>query len=337
MSERGSRSGCFKVGCFGCLGATALLAGLMLLVALLQFGRARSDHEMERRETVTELPRLAELERLRASGEIGSGETLTLGERSDARSFFEREGIAKKVGKVVLDLDVGEFEIEPADPGEELSLETHIEPDLYRLEEKLERNDDGSWTYRLVVRPRGGMLGMMFRGGGNNSDSGITLRLPRDRPFDLVGTVGLGSTSIDLGGLLVRNVDLKAKVGEHTIDFSEPLPVPMESFRVDKSIGELTISRLGNASPAEVSLDQSVGELSVGLRGPWAGDANLSIHNGVGEIGVDLPRDVRVDFEGSSVGLGERNIRVPREQDLPPDAPTLHLDLSGSVGEVRAD
>ncbi len=86
--------------------------------------------------------------------------------------------------------------------------------------------------------------------------------IPRGRPIDLKGSIRMGESKTDLGGLWVRNVDLRYKAGDHFIEFREPLPFPMDRFKIEGSMGGLEIRGLGQASPSTVEVKQGMGELS---------------------------------------------------------------------------
>lgn len=331
MAETKQRAGCWKVGCLGCGGLAVALVLFFAVVSFLQVQRDRGERPIETSGTTHDVPTVPELRALIERGELGGGERIPLGDTS----VFDGPAIAGRVGTVELDLDVGEFEIVPGEAGQPIRVDAEYEEDAFRLVEELVEHDDGTWTYRISMRPRGGMFGMLFRGAGNNPRNRATITLPREQPFDLVGTVGLGTTRIELGGLLVRRVDLDAGTGEHEISFDEPLLAPMESFRVDKSIGELRVLQLGNASPSEVDISQSVGEARIDLTGAWRQDAEVRIENRIGEANVVSPEGVRVEVDRASVSVGERRIRVPDPESLPADAPTIRLRFEGSIGELR--
>ncbi|HUP23258.1 MAG TPA: hypothetical protein VNB06_10010 [Thermoanaerobaculia bacterium] len=331
MAEAKERAGCWKIGCLGCGGLAVAMVLVFALVSVLQVSRDRGERPIESRDVVQRLPTLPELEALIERGELGAGGRLNLPDGAP----FESPVLAGKVGTVELDLDVGEFEIVPGAAGEPIRVDGEYEEDAFRLAESFVEHDDGTWTYRVSMRPRGGMFGMLFRGAGNNPRNRITITLPRGQPFDLVGKVGLGSTRIELGGLLVRRLDLDAGTGEHEISFEEPLLAPMESFRLGKSIGDLRVHGLGNASPAVVEISQSIGEARIDLSGAWAGDADIRIENRIGEASVVVPDNVRVQVDRARVALGEQRVRVPDSDSLPADAPTLRLRLEGSIGDVR--
>jgi hypothetical protein len=324
------KTGCFKTGCFGCLGLGAFLILIFVLLSVLQVARESRGRESVTRTASRELPRIEALERLIERGEIGDGSPL----RIDP-GLLAAPGIAARIGRVELDLELGEFEIRAGDPGSAVEVEVDFEEDAFRFEEKLVEDDDGSFTYLISVRPKGGMIGLMLRGAGNNPRNRVTIRLPPDRPMDLVGKLGLGTSDLELGGLWLRRVDLDAGTGEHTISFDQPLRSPMERFAVRKSVGMLTIRSLGNASPVEVDLEQSVGEISVDLEGAWQNDAEVRLRNKIGEMSVRVPDQAHLEIDRASVGLGERVVRSARNPDLSEDAPTLRLLARGQVGEVR--
>jgi hypothetical protein len=328
MAEK-KKSGCLRMGCFGCggLGVAAIL--FFVLLSVLQVARERGGRETVTRNVTRELPRIEALERMIARGEIGER-----GELSIDPSVLASPEIAARIGRLELDLDLGEFRIVAGEPGSEIEVEADFEEDAFRFEESLVEDDDGSYTYSVTLRPRGGMIGLMLRGAGNNPRNDVTIRIPPDRPIDLVGTLGLGSSRLDLGGLWLRRVDIEAGTGEHTITFDEPLRSPLESLVVDKSVGELDVSSLGNASPRLVELTQSVGELTVDLTGAWANDSEVRISNRIGEVVVRAPDAARLEVDRASVGIGERVVRPRAEEDLPAGAPTVKLVISGQVGEI---
>ncbi|REJ84183.1 MAG: hypothetical protein DWQ36_17325 [Acidobacteria bacterium] len=322
-----SRSGCWRCGCWGCL--AVVVGGILLLVVMgvAQYARQRGEAVVEEVTSDRALPTVADLEALRRAGEIGGPTRLPDAEDS--------AGVA--VGTVELDLGLGEFEIVAGPPGSGVEVSGTYEPDAFNLREELEQRDDGSWTYRLSFRPRGGMLGMMFTGAGNDPQNRLRISLPPDKPFDLVGEWGVGEVHAELGGLWLRTVDLEIGTGGHSVSFSTPTVQPVGEVRLRKSIGELEVDQLGNASPASAVITQRIGELRVDLDGAWIADADLTLRNRLGELDVDAPRGARIEVSGEAQGLVERRIDLPDESALPDDAPLLRLDLSAQVGEVRVD
>lgn len=334
MTEK-QRPGCFRIGCCGCLLLTALFIGGMVALAGMQVLYERSDTPPEQRDVRRDLPTLSEFRSLVEQGEVGDDATLETAPRFESSEDMLRAAAAiGGVVRVELDLEIGEFDIVAAAPGEGLSIESRVDERAFRFEEELIDGPDGQ-ILRIRSSARGGMLGVMLRGAGNNPDNRVTIRLPRDTPFDLVGVVGLGESSFELGGLLLRTVDLELGTGEHRIRFGEPLAAPAELIRLRKSLGDFSVARLGNASPARVDISQRVGETNLDLYGEWRNDSEISARNGIGELNVEVPRNVRIDVRGG-MAIGDRRV-VANDSDLPDDAPTLRLELSGTVGEMTVE
>ena len=199
MTEDKKRPGCFRIGCCGCLILFGLFIGSMVVLAGMQALYERDDTPPEQRDVQRNLPTLSEFRALVDQGELGDQASL---EASAPR--FETSAdllrAAEAIGGVVrveLDLNVGEFDIVAADPGEGLSIETRVDERAFRFEEEYIDGPEGP-ILRIRSFARGGMLGMTLRGAGNNPDNRVTIRLPRETPLDLVGLVGLGEAQLEL-------------------------------------------------------------------------------------------------------------------------------------------
>lgn len=327
MSERGW--GCFKTGCFGCLGFTALGIVVLLVTGGIQFVSSRGPAQVRDQQRERELPP----PRATATAEReGSGTTTAI----PLESLESPELASGAAGRIVLDLHLGEFLITAGEPGAPVKIDAEYDPDDFELVEELDEEADGSFTYTISFGGKKSALGMFLSGATNNPENRVEIRLPRGRALAISGELGIGSHELDLGGLWVESVDLKLGTGEHIFHFSEPAPVPMASFRLDKSIGELQVNDLGNASPAEVEVRQQIGSLVVDLEGSWQRDAVVEIECGIGECALELPRNVHISMDRARVGVGEKDVRLPDPDEIPEGAPTLDLRISGSIGEVRA-
>lgn len=323
MSNDGRIPGCFKYGCVGCLSLGALSVALIFLVSAIHLTVEPEDPRPEERSLSQDLPQPPAIRYPAADAPKMPGDvTLPEPPRSPA-------------GRVVLDLSMGEFIVRPGPEGEPIHVDADFDAGAFELTENFEETADG-WTYEVKFASRRGFLGMLF-GGGHQGNNRVEVTIPRGQPIDLVGEIGLGESEIDLGGLWLRQVDLDFGAGDHFVEFREPLPFPMESFVVDASVGELEVRHLGEASPRTVEVDHGIGELFVDLQGSWRQDATVDVDFGIGESRLWLPDNVRVDIERASVALGERDVEWPDQDDLPADAPTLTVSLSGNIGEVSIE
>ena len=98
---------------------------------------------------------------------------------------------------------------------------------------------------------------------------------------------------------------------------------------------------LGNLSLRGVRVDMGVGELNLDLRGTPKHDYDVTIHGGVGEATVRLPKDVGVYATGKG-GIGEIHTEGLRKQDdhwvndAYNDAKVrIHVDVQGGIGQIN--
>jgi hypothetical protein len=315
--SKGRGRSCFKYGCFGCIAVVILLlvAGGAIVAVGLMWGPP--EEQVERPRLSRELP----------------GSSFTDGPAATAPTG-ELVPLDRAAGRIVLDLNEGSFRIIPAPPGGTIVVDGRYDAGMYELSESLERHDDGSWIYSVRFDRSVNWVRALF--GEGEQDNRIKIAIPAGTPFALEGTVGIGESIIELGGLSVQSVDLDLGTGSHTLKFDEPTPAPIESFDLAAAIGELRVSGLGNASPQRVSVRHRIGEVNIGLRGGWQRDADVAIRCGIGECAVRVPSDVAVELLSTGVTVGDFHTSGLERLPQPgAGVPTLRLDLSGKIGEVR--
>ncbi|RMH17990.1 MAG: hypothetical protein D6696_14210 [Acidobacteria bacterium] len=322
MNDRAK--GCFKGGCIGCLAVTGLSVGMILLVGAVQISTDWGDPTPEKRNLERPLPEVP------GAPDGQEQPPITLGPLPERP---ERRGDVAG-GRLELDLQMGEFFIVPGPPGEPIRVQADYDSNAFELRENFEQHDDGGWIYKVRFASRGGFLGMMMRGGVQGGDNRVTITVPRGHPLDVVGTIGMGESEIDLGGLWVREVDLEVGMGDHFLEFRQPTPYPVDSFRVEGSMGNLELRGLGRASPKTVTVEHSMGEVFVDLEGDWRTDGEIAVDFGMGRCRLWLPENARIRVDRASVSMGDRRLDLGDDAQLPAEAPTLALKLSGSMGEL---
>ena len=313
------KRGWFRTGCFGCLGIVILAVVLPLAWAFIEMARGVPELNRETRTASQLLPGGHDSE-LPATPPPGS------------------QMAAMAPGRVEVDFSTGEFTIEAGPPGQPIRVEADYDTGTYELVEEYSSQGELGWTYHVRFRPKVSWLRMLLAG-GQGQENNITLILPRGVPMSLTGDIGIGESNLDLGGLWLTQVDLGLGIGEHKVHFDEPLPHPMEELRLSSSIGEVTVGRIGNASPRTVLLEHSLGEVSYDLRGEWTVDSEVDVACGIGECKVRLPGSAtNVELVRASVTIGEQ--RAPdrdRLNQAGPDAPTVRVDATASLGELVVD
>jgi hypothetical protein len=307
MAESG-RKRWFAYGCFGCLG---LLVLSVLLVAAA-FGRAwigaRSE-KVEDRVIRPGLPTVSAPDDRRE--EVGEGQATPGGK-----------------GRVVLRLSGGEFEVEPARRGEGARVEAKYDANTYELRESLETGEEG-WTYEVGFAGTGsGLLAALKQLFGGTPPE-VRVYLPPDVPLSLEMDLQRGAASVELGGLWVTRADLDWRQGALELSVDEPLRAPMERLGLRASMGGVSVSRLGNASPRRLDVDFSMGGLDLDLRGEWVVDSEIEIRHRMGGGAVRLPRrGVEI------VGLDSSGFRGPSDIDREIPLPKLSFSVSSSQGEL---
>lgn len=297
-SRRGCLS-CLGRGCCGCL--VALVALIVILAAAGWILRPGP----EQRETITASP------------------------EASAAPLTGR-------GRVVLELEEGEFRIEPGPPGSSLSAEATADTTTSELEQEFTRNDDGSWTWHVRYGSRHGLVGMLFA--GQRQEGQVVVRLPRDLPMDLELRLARGASEVELGGLDLSSVSGRVKMGEFRIGFSEPLAAPLESLSLETSFGNLRLDTIGNASPLLTHVVSSFGETGLGLGGAWRNPATVSVDFKMGALLLTAPPDLKLVRGDITVSQGSLDF----PPILPPDVsvegpPEIRLDVRGRFGEARLE
>jgi hypothetical protein len=320
-----ARSKTFVGGCLGCLGLTVLVGVILAVVAFWPALRGGPDPEPVRRQASipwTTLSGGMPPPAAEAGGDLGAVPA------PEAMSALPDGPDGMGEWTVELDLSLGDFVVEPAGPGEGLSVEADYDRARFTFEQEVDEE-------AREVRVRFGQDGPgRFVFGSRESDNHVTLRLPRGVPLRLVGELGIGQTRAELGGLELTAIDLRAQVGDHALSFSEPTTGSLASFDLSSGVGEVTLHGVGNASPARLDVSQSLGELLVDLNGAWRGDATVTARLSLGECTIVVPEDVELDVDRVEVALGESNQPNPRREPLPAGTPRLTLDVQGSLGEV---
>ncbi|MCZ6832123.1 MAG: hypothetical protein O7F11_00100 [Acidobacteria bacterium] len=306
------KGGCFKTGCFGCLGVILLMVVLPLGWAFIEMARGVPETRRETQELTRVLP---------------------------AGLSPPEGGLAGvPAGRVYVDFSMAEFIIEPGPAGQPIRVEADFDTATYELIEEYQAEGELGWTYRVSFRPKVSWLRRLLAGSLDENNR-VRLILPRGTPMSLAGDLGVGESDVELGGLWLTDVALDISVGEHKVRFSEPLAQPLETLRVSSWVGEVKVTRIGNASPSQVTLSHSIGEVYFDLRGEWRNDSEVEVTCGIGECGVRLPgKGVNVDLVRASISIGDQ--RAPKRGNLGPTiegAPTIHVDITGTLGELTVD
>jgi hypothetical protein len=244
--------------------------------------------------------------------------------------------------RVRLELQEGTFTIRPGQPGTELQVQGRYAPGLFELVESHSTSPTGEREARVRFHSKAPAWARFFAGIGsnNNGEDGpeLTISIPRGTPIDLTLQVSLGKSQIDLGGLTLGDVNVTATMGEHRLDFREPVVENVRELRFSNSMGNLSLDHIGNARPQTISASGSMGNVTANLEGAWSpgSEANLRFEQSMGDLTVRVPSNVRVDAQVHNSQGGESKDRtLTLKQPDDPKAPTLRLEVTTSMGNAR--
>ena len=241
---------------------------------------------------------------------------------------------------LTLDLQEGEFTIQPGAPGSDLEVTGEFAPGLFELTERQD-TDPATGARRATVRFRS-KAPMWVRifggiGDGDGNRPRLTVTIPRGMPLDLDLTTSMGRSEVDLGGLTLREVSVSAAMGEHRLNFQEPVVEGMRELRLSNSMGNLNLENLGNARANTVTASGSMGNFIANLGGAWTpgSEVNLTFEQSMGELTLRVPSDVRLEADVRESGKDSSSRPPDVKPPDDPNAPTLRLKVNSSMGETR--
>jgi len=303
MSEK---RGCLKSGMFGCLGIIVIFivfVGGTALVAWNRSGKVQIEDKV-----------LA---------------PATAGAPTEVRGAKVTE-VPAGIGRVVLDLSQGEFQIHPGPSGSSVRVEAVFDSESYQVEDYFQSQPDSSWVYGVRSKRTISGLQDLFRQLMTDAKSPkIDIYLPADSPLELQVLVQEGGFEAELGGLWITNADFRYKKGGFELDISEPLKEPMDSLTIRGSMGGFEASRLGNASPRVLEVVCRMGGADIDLRGAWSRDADIRLDLAMGGIGLQVPTDVQIEgLESPGKMMVTDQLEVPQV--------VLRFTTKVKMGEIEA-
>ncbi len=239
-----------------------------------------------------------------------------------------------------IDLEDGRFTIRPGQPGGPVRVEGRFAEGRHELTERHEPAGPGG-APRTIIRFRSKLPGLARMiagiGGGSDSRPSLTVTIPAGTAIDLSLRVSMGESQLDFGGLTLTALGLDLSMGNHQVDFSAPLAAGPRRISLNAGMGNVSVDNLGNARTGTVDATGSMGNLRADLGGAWEPGAgvDLSFTQSMGELTVRVPRSVRLETTVS--GSGDRDANPPDAggETAAPDAPSLRLRMTTSMGQSR--
>jgi hypothetical protein len=147
----------------------------------------------------------------------------------------------------------------------------------------------------------------------------------------------MGESRIDFGGLTLTELGLDLSMGNHDIDFREPVVGGVKRVRLESRMGNVSVDNLGNAHASSIDGSNSMGNLSADLGGDWApgSEAEASFTASMGELTINVPQKVKLEADIRSAQGEAPKPPSTADETTDPKAPKLKLRVSTSMGESR--
>jgi hypothetical protein len=237
-----------------------------------------------------------------------------------------------------VDLQEGTFDIKPGKPNGQVQVEGRFSEALYELTQHTE-TENGTTRTTIRFRSKAPQWARMLAGIGRNDTDRprLTLLIPPAVPIDLSLSVSMGESRIDLGGLTLNDLGLDLSMGNHEVDFREPVVDGVTRLRLNTRMGNVRIENLGNARAKSVDASGSMGNLTADLGGEWkpGSEAELSFTQSMGQVRVSVPTNVRLQADVRDAEGKTRKVEPDGDETKDPKAPVIRVRVSTSMGEGR--
>jgi hypothetical protein len=194
--------------------------------------------------------------------------------------------------RTVVEFAVGDLHIAPGAAGalyrynlvydaEHFDPVTSYNPDLRRLRIGVDGQGRGNLHYR------------------NRTQQRLDLYLSPVTPLALDLAFGAGTAVVDLGGLSLTSVAVKAGASDATIRVSQPNKTACNSFTLEVGAIDLKTEKLGNTRCGHMELKGAAGDVTLDLSGEWPEGATseVDVSVGLGSVTLRLPEGVGVEAE----------------------------------------
>jgi hypothetical protein len=241
--------------------------------------------------------------------------------------------------KLIVDLQEGSFEIKPGPPGENIQVQGRFSEALYELTERKSGEGEAERT-TIRFRSKAPWWARALSGIGEGDDEDqphLTVLIPAGVPIDLSLRLAMGESRTNLGGLTLTELGLDLSMGDHQVDFREPVVGGMQRLRLNARMGNIRVENLGNARAKTMDTTGSMGNLTADLGGAWqpGDEAEMSFTHSMGEVVVNVPSAVRLEADVRDSENRNSSRPVGPDDTTDPKAPLVKVRVSSSMGEGR--
>jgi hypothetical protein len=189
-----------------------------------------------------------------------------------------------------IQFDIGSLEVTGDRKAQAYSLDLEYDKTSYTPDVRYDPGQEGRFSFRLESNHRGGLRPTRQ---GNRLRLGLTDSVPVKLNID----TGVGDARLNLSGLKIEQLELKAGVGGSRLAAYEPNPIECSSIRIKNGVGSMNAVGLANLNFHDMEFEGGVGGADLDFTGDWKQSADIAIQVGVGGVTMRMPREVGVRVE----------------------------------------
>ena len=239
---------------------------------------------------------------------------------------------------VYIEIDAGEITVTKNPNQGEISLSGRINEKYDELDYGYDKRHN---EFSLTLDRK-----KWFKSVTDDNSSKLEIELPDDAIIEFSSKVKAGAAEFKLGGLSLKNLELRNFAGEVHVDFRQPNKIEMNSLDINVKIGETRIKRLGNARFTNANINSGIGELYVDMSGEGTKSMEVEIDLDIGSTTILLPRNYGIKLKSSTMGFltdttldseFEKKGRYYYSNNYNSASKTMYAKIHSGIGELRID
>lgn len=202
----------------------------------------------------------------------------------------------------------GSLDLRPADEPVLFAMHLRYDEDAVT---PVHRYDATSRTLTLGLGDGSMRLGRL----GKDSHGELRVTLTRSVPLRLDLELGAAEARLDLGGLLLREVEIETGASDSRVSFDRPNRIPMERLSINAGAANLRLTGVANANARALRVESGVGNVDVRFDGPLMQSIEVDAEMTLGRVSVMVPRDAGVRVELSRFLAGFDHFGLEKRGD----------------------
>ena len=196
--------------------------------------------------------------------------------------------------------DTGAYDVRVKYTTGHLDVSPAASPFLYQMD--LRYDSEKSSAVHALAEGRVLTLGVeressVVKAGRSADENRMELTLSQAVPMDLSLELGAVEAELDLGGLSLTSLEIRAGANATRVRFDTPNRVAMRSLEVEAGAASVVVSNIANANAALLNVEAGVGSVELDFSGAWTTNLAAAIDVAFGSLKLIVPRDVGVRLE----------------------------------------